>query len=284
MPPCRAAVVQSNPAPTDPPPPARPVRLVQFSDPHLFDQVDGRLLGVNTQHSFEAICDLIDQEQAAHMDAILVTGDIAQVSRPETYTRFLQHVARWPQPCYWLQGNHDLSAPFESLHPVGEDDIEVAQLGQWCLILIDSSRDHHVEGYLTDATLQRLRHELEHQSLPHVVIALHHHPLPVGSHWIDQHVLHQAEQLWQVLDQFPQVRLVLHGHTHQAIDHWRGPVRVLGVPSTCVQFKPHSHDFALDDLPPGYRWLDLHDDGHIETGIVRLDSLPQGTNLQGTGY
>jgi hypothetical protein len=39
----------------------------------------------------------------------------------------------------------------------------------------------------------------------------------------------------------------------------------LSVPSTCVQFKPLSDDFAIDDLSPGYRWFDLYANGDVVT-------------------
>ena len=62
--------------------------------------------------------------------------------------------------------------------------------------------------------------------------------------------------------------VVVFGHVHQTVDRMIGNVRLLGTPSTCVQFKPRSDAFALDDLPPGYRWITLHPDGSIDTEVV----------------
>ena len=42
----------------------------------------------------------------------------------------------------------------------------------------------------------------------------------------------------------------------------------MSTPSTCAQFLPRSEFFALDDRPPGLRWLELHADGHIETEVA----------------
>jgi Icc protein len=50
----------------------------------------------------------------------------------------------------------------------------------------------------------------------------------------------------------------------------RKGVRLLSVPSTCVQFKPLSDDFAIDDLSPGYRWFDLYPNGDIVTQVSRV--------------
>ena len=51
-------------------------------------------------------------------------------------------------------------------------------------------------------------------------------------------------------------------------DRTRNRVRFLSTPSTCAQFLPGSEFFALDDRPPGMRWIELYDDGRIETEVA----------------
>ena len=41
----------------------------------------------------------------------------------------------------------------------------------------------------------------------------------------------------------------------------------MSTPSTCAQFLPGSEFFALDERPPGMRWIELYDDGSIETEV-----------------
>jgi Icc protein len=65
---------------------------------------------------------------------------------------------------------------------------------------------------------------------------------------------------------------MLWGHVHQASDHLRNGIRLMSTPSTCSQFRPNSDDFAVDERPPGYRWLELYPDGTIETEIRWLDT------------
>jgi Icc protein len=102
---------------------------------------------------------------------------------------------------------------------------------------------------------------------------MHHHPLPMGSAWLDGVALRDAAAFLEVIDAHPQVRGVLWGHVHQASDRQRGAVRFLSTPSTCSQFLPDSEFFALDGRPPGLRWLMLHPDGGIDT---ELDWAPSG--------
>ena len=41
----------------------------------------------------------------------------------------------------------------------------------------------------------------------------------------------------------------------------------MATPATCIQFKPDSNHFALDTLQPGWREIELHPDGRIETRV-----------------
>ena len=70
---------------------------------------------------------------------------------------------------------------------------------------------------------------------------------------------------------------------HQVFEAERNGVPYMATPSTCIQFKPGSQNFSLDAEPPGFRWLALLPDGTIETGVRRLESLPEGLNLEYTG-
>src|SRR5271169_6146442 len=53
-----------------------PVRLVQFTDLHLYGAADGRLRGIATRPSLEAALALARRE--APWEALLLTGDLVQ--------------------------------------------------------------------------------------------------------------------------------------------------------------------------------------------------------------
>ena len=55
-------------------------------------------------------------------------------------------------------------------------------------------------------------------------------------------------------------------------------------PSTCVQFAPGSKSFKVDNQPPGYRWLELHIDGRLETGVSRVLDTQFTVDLDSGGY
>src|SRR5690606_601033 len=104
----------------------------------------------------------------------------------------------------------------------------------------------------------------------HLVLSLHHHPVRIGGGEMESVAVRSADRLWQRLDAEARVRTVLWGHIHQQLEQQRESVRLLASPSTCVQFAAGSSDFATDQQAPGYRWLRLHDDGRMETGVSRL--------------
>ena len=43
-------------------------------------------------------------------------------------------------------------------------------------------------------------------------------------------------------------------------------------------------EFAIEEIPPGYRWFELYADGHFETGIERLPEIPGTIDLSARGY
>ncbi len=261
-----------------------PVRILQITDPHLFERAEDCLLGVNTQQTF---VEVVEQALALDFapDLVLVTGDIAQSPSAVCYQRCHAQISRFNAPQFWLQGNHDLNQLFESAQFRAHAGHRVIACGAWAILMLDSSVDHEVAGCFSEAELDWLARQLRLQQDRHVLVALHHHPLPVGSHWLDQHMLQNAPRFWDLLAGAPQVRLVMHGHVHQEVDCVHRQIRVLGCPSTSIQFAPHQHDFLLDaHRGPGFRWLKLHGDGRIETAVCRLDRVPTGQQQDAAGY
>jgi Icc protein len=158
-------------------------------------------------------------------------------------------------------------------------------LDGWQVICLDSTLPGgDPGGYLAQGQLALLEAKLAEQPRRHALIALHHSPLPTGAAWLDTMKLANAEDLFALLGRFPQAKAVAYGHVHQAMDVQMSGLRLLGCPSTCFQFKPDSDGFALDFIPPGYRWLDLYPDGRVETAVARLDSVPAGLDMAAGGY
>ena len=248
------------------------VLLVQLSDSHLFAEADGKLLGMDTRHSLEKVIERVQQEQP-QIDLMLATGDLSQDGTQASYQRFRDMTSVLPGLARWFPGNHDELGPMQAAC-VGTDLLEpVLDLGNWRITVLDSSIPGAVPGYLEESQLELLVRALSEAPERHHLVCFHHHPVSIGCRWMEPIGLRNPDELFAVLDRFPQVRAVLWGHIHQEFDQVRNGVRLLASPSTCVQFAPGSEDFQVDDEAPGYRWLRLHDDGRLETGVSRVTGI-----------
>lgn len=264
----------------------KPLRVVQISDCHLFATTEGRLLGLNTEDSLRLVLEKVQREQQK-IDVVLATGDIAQDASEVAYTRFQQHLAQLNAPNYWLQGNHDITQPILNILGNNQSHLSpcVISFKHWRIIMLNSSVEYEVPGKFKPEELVFLHKALTDSKNFHVMVCLHHHPVPMDCKWLDTQVVRNAVDFWQVIDQFSHIKAIVWGHVHQESDRLRNNVRLLSVPSTCVQFKPLSDDFAIDEeLAPGYRWFDLYDNGDIVTQVSRVEGVKFVVDWTVRGY
>ncbi|MCG6873278.1 MAG: 3',5'-cyclic-AMP phosphodiesterase [Gammaproteobacteria bacterium] len=246
---------------------AKSLRVLQITDSHLFAESGERLLGVDTQATLDAV--LVDaHEQRGAPDVLLATGDLAQDGQPATYERLQRQLEAFGVPVVWLAGNHDDPAAMAAFGM--EINRTCLDLERWRILMLDSTAPGEVGGRLGEGKRQRLAEACSGDQ-QHLLVCLHHHPVKLGSGWLDAIGLEDRDEFVSVLDLQPTLRAVLWGHIHQEYDQTRDGVRWLGSPSTCFQFRPGTAEFTLDDRAPGYRWLELQADGVVQTGVNRLD-------------
>jgi len=249
------------------PPP--PLRLVQFTDPHLYGDPARRMRGVDPLASLRQVL-AAAAPAVRQADLILLTGDLVQ-DDPAGYEHFHGLFGDIGKPVLVIPGNHDDAAALHKAMAVTPFQTRGhIDRGSWRVVLCDSSVPGGVHGELGPAGLAALEAALHGAGQRQVLVVLHHHPVSMHSAWLDPIGLHDAEALFERLDANPRVRGVLFGHVHQIHDSWQAGRRLLGTPSTCVQFKPRHDEFELDTLPPAWRELTLHADGRIETEVRYL--------------
>lgn len=260
------------------------VSILQITDSHLFADRQGKLLGLNTDDSLQSVIEKISQDSNTY-DLVLATGDISQDGSLASYLRFKSLVDRLNKPTYWLEGNHDELAPIQSaLKNSTHVSPCVIERGRWLIVMLNSSVVGEVPGYLAAEELAFLQQKLAKFRDKHILIALHHHVLATGCEWLDEQIVGNRDEFLALIDQYPNVRGVIWGHVHQEMDIKRNRVRMMSTPSTCVQFKPNSKDFSVDDLAPGYRWLRCFDNGEIETGVSRVNGVKFEIDYSVKGY
>ncbi len=247
------------------------VRLVQFTDLHLVGNPDRTLRGINTAETL--------RHTLAHAharfdsaDAFLLTGDLVH-DDPSGYAHVAAAFQDSPAPVYCIPGNHD--TPEQMRVALARAPFQMggsAVLKNWVIALLDSFVPNTDGGRLGSDQLAQLDRTLAAHADKHALVCLHHHPIKMRSEWLDTVGLEDADAFQAVIARHANVRGVLWGHVHQALDLFSKGIRYMATPATCAQFKPLSDDFALDDKPPGYRVLELMADGSIATEVVWVDN------------
>jgi 3',5'-cyclic-AMP phosphodiesterase len=245
----------------------RPVRLLQVTDSHLRAAPDGQLKGWRTRDSLQlALSAALDG--AAPPDAILATGDLSQDGSPESYRHFRDILGDLGVPVLCIPGNHDhpgnmaaeLSAP--PFRYCGDH-----AFGAWRLVMLSTWDGDRGGGRLSPGELRRLASAVERSREPHVLVVLHHHPVPTES-WLDKVALDNTDEFFAVTDSCARIRGMVWGHVHQVQESYRRGVRMLATPSTCFQFMPRVSKSDVDPAAgPGWRWLELLPDGRIVTQV-----------------
>ena len=255
-------------------------RILQVTDPHLGVNDQYRLAGVDTLRTFKTVLEEVKKEE---YDIVLATGDIASEASTRAYANFFDLTAGMGAPVYWLPGNHDLLSSIARVSNATEF-VRSIDIESWRILMLDSVIEHNPNGRLCSDELEVLRQMLADNTQEHVLVCLHHQPVDVGSAWLDNQKIEDAVEFLEIVENDPNVRGVLWGHVHQEFSAMRGGRLFFSTPSTCIQFKANSDDFALDDLYPGYRMIELKPDGSIETEVKRVPIEDYGVDVDCAGY
>lgn len=247
--------------------------ILQITDLHLLAESGKSMGGVDTEKSF---CQLIEYAFNQHQsfDLILVTGDLAQTPCQFSYQRIAQELEKYQTKAVCLPGNHDDFALMQKL--IQSETVncnKLTQLRQWQIICLNSQKKGSEGGLLDASELEFLSSTLDKYADINTLIAVHHNSLPTHSRWLDTMMIENSDELFLLLSQYPQVKAITCGHIHQKQELIKDNILILGTPSTCFQFKPNQADYELDDKTPGYRVLQLHPNGTINSEVYHLPEL-----------
>lgn len=246
-------------------------RIVQLSDAHLFADPAKKLLGITTYDSFNQVLNQAMADNSDKLDLLLLTGDLAQDESLEAYQALSHSLKPYSVKTAWLPGNHDndtLMKQYITGPQITHD--KVISLGPWTVVLMNSHWTNHVEGYFDNNQLVFLEKTLQQLQDQFVLVALHHHILHVGSAWIDKIKLFNSSDFFDIVSAYENVKAIISGHVHQESLQTRKSRLFMTTPSTCFQFKPNTSSFTLDTRPPGYRCIDLYNDGRCDTDVIRV--------------
>lgn len=253
-------------------------RIVQITDLHLMADPSAELKGVCTRATLQAVLDVVRRDFDS-AERLIVTGDLAHDELRETYVALRELLGDWLPKLRLLPGNHEcrdfMRQVFgDRVTVVDECNVFADSVGGWQLIGLDSQLPGEVRGQLGASQRAWLTRELTAESLRPTAVFLHHPPLKVGTGWLDEIRLDDADPLLDLLSQHRQVKFICCGHIHHEMTVVQANTLMLTTPATCVQFLPDTDRLIPDCVPPGFRIFDLEPDGSFRTRVVRVPMLP----------
>ena len=184
--------------------------IAHLSDPHI-DLSDVLL------DRFRSVVDRLPA-----VDAILVTGDVADHGLDTEYRAFLGELPSHPRVV--VPGNHDERAMFERAFGPRNSLLDLQGVR---IVGLDSSVPGEDYGLLDAETLDFAREAIA-TAPGSVLLAMHHHSVPVGHPLIDATALQNSSDLAALIT--PSVIGLLTGHVHTAVSTSFAGVPAIGAP------------------------------------------------------
>ena len=243
--------------------------LVQITDTHIYGDPAARLAGTDTRQTF---IEVLDHIGSSHNSSHLVlTGDVSMDGTEASYEWIFDQLKSRNLTYSILPGNHDSIGALGSIFSEFSSGFPTFALAKpWKFVYLNTQVENEEYGQVCSDSLKFIRFQIAAEDSSFLVIFMHHPPFFVGSKWIDKIGLKAGKAEFLRLIQHPKIKLVVSGHVHQESRQEMGTVELVTSPSTCVQFKPHSDVFALDNSNPGYRLITLREDGEFSTEVVRV--------------
>jgi len=247
------------------------MRIVQISDTHLYGDTDKELLGVNTFESFSAVLKMIAAEPILP-DYIVLSGDLSQDESEASYNSLVKLLKPFKMPIYAFPGNHDDLGLMKKVLPQNNISTEKNLVfGNWNIIFLNSQIPGRVIGRLSHEELQYMDDTLIKFKDYNSIVMFHHHPVPVNVGWLDRIGLQNSDEFWSIATNHVNLKHVFFGHVHQEYQDKVENIKCFSTPSTSVQFKGKCQDFSLENIPQGFRYIDLNSNGTLQTAVQRID-------------
>jgi Icc protein len=219
--------------------------LVHISDTHLlggtrrlYDRVDAE------EHLRELMARL--EATGRRPDALVFTGDLADLGEPEAYARIrsvVEPVARrLGATIVWAMGNHDDRAAFRAglLDEEGDAPVDrVIDLNGLRIITLDTSVPGAHHGEVRPAQLDWLAEQLATPALDGTILALHHPPIPSVLDLAMSVELRDQAPLARVLAG-SDVRAILGGHLH-----YSSTATFAGIPVSVASASCYTQDLLV---------------------------------------
>ena len=255
--------------------------ILHLSDTHFV--TDGDLLhdcvdsDANLSRLFERL-----EKTGQRPEAIVFTGDLADMGEPEAYVRLRRIVEpaadRLGAKVIWVMGNHDARPAFRSgllgSEPTQDSVDTVVDVNGLRIIVLDSTVPGFHHGLISDEQLAWLTEVLAEPAPHGTLLALHHPPVPSLLEAIEQVELQDQHRLETVLAG-TDVRGILAGHLHYSTT-----CTFAGIPVSVASATCYTQDLLVDqgglrgqDGAQGFNMVHVYRDRVLHT-VVPLEVSP----------
>ena len=243
-------------------------RIVQVSDCHLFS--DPEKTSYNDINPYQSLKAVLQSAANESPDLLLLTGDLSGDDTEQSYHHLKQLLSKpyLPNQIRMLPGNHDLP---DTMREMFGNDIcrfeGIEEFGNWRFHYLNS----HYKGTLgmvSEERLQSLQYDILNEPHMQHIVVVHHHALDTMS-WMDKHEWINRSKFLQLMHFLPRPIRVLYGHIHSDVFRSFSGQEYYACPSSCWQWQL-SEEFAVSDEHPGYRVIELGDNGEWLTWVNRI--------------
>ncbi len=246
------------------------MQLLQITDLHLKADPKAHIHGCIIRKKLEHILNTALDDKS-EPDLIIISGDISDEEQvhacQQTYQYLKELLKPFSSKLHCIPGNHD--NPTLLYNSIGLSDKLHLEINNWQLLFLSSHVQSSISGKVDEAQLKAL---LDNRTTDNTIIFMHHHPIPIGSHWLDQIGLQNNSEFFNILAQYKGIRGIVFGHIHQEFESNISGIKILGTPATHPQqFLPKADTYTIDNTQrPGFRWLTLHPNGHLDSQVIRV--------------
>jgi len=243
-------------------------KILQITDTHLFDSPEKKMFGISTNEKFILTIDFIKKKKI-NFDSVFLTGDISQDETRASYEIIADSLSFFEKNIYWISGNHDnfklMQSVFSKYEFFKHKNIFSAFFVNWNFIFIDTTITGKDSGYLTKSSLESLSKNLDETNKnTFTALVMHHHPVVVGTPLIDNFILENNKDLWELLRKSQkEIKFIMCGHVHGNYDISINNTRVISSPATCLQWKKGANKLLIDEVS-GFTMWEIYPNGKYE--------------------
>ncbi len=264
------------------------MEFIHISDTHFGPDSDLLIRGVNLCDRARQLVEEINRLSFTP-DFVIHTGDVANDPDRGAYALAREVLSDLQVPCYYATGNHDDVGMMREALEFGPRESLISESEDRLCYQITGGLEKHAELFVLDGKIPPSEGPHGHLSEDQVeavmgaisgekpVAVFLHYPLtPIGSKWIDDHLLvSNGEEFQKRLAKKagPNLRGVFSGHIHRGLQLYRGGVFQSGVSSPACEFTAGPDDDVCDFLPGGpipFHHVTLNEEGTM----VKAYSIP----------